>query len=458
MDRPVGALAEGIIWGVVEEHLDELEFGIAQLEAAFEHPLRTLDDIESGAEARLAAHLDGLVIAGPAAVASLAEPILDDAEAAPPARVSAAALSLIATGGFELFATLLAHADRAVRAAAVRAGALAGEGPVDDWLRESLREPNAQQLAGVLELVAARGLEPPPLLGWLQSDDPDVVIAAARAIKRSSPRLHLPIVSYLITHAELEVRNQALIAGLAWGEPRAWQVCEREALNPEQPSALAMTLYALLGAPPQHERLAALLGRRPHHRQALRALGYSGNLNMVPRLLDHLGSGVPDDEAKIAAQAIATITGLDLGDESFTIAEAPPPDTHRLPPAAQDPEARATLPPLAEDDLDADLVPPPEAILPRPDPRSIARWWAQRGSRLDPRRRHLGGRSFSREVLIGLLAVGPAGRRHALGLALGVQTGGRAWIDTRARPAHQRAQLAAVSASGVPFLPDRSAW
>ena len=93
------------LWDIVEEHLDEAEFLWEQWEHALLAPNYTLDELADGPEARLLAHLDGLVVGGPEVARRLLIPTLD--EDVEPTRVRAAALALLllqnATGAFNHF-------------------------------------------------------------------------------------------------------------------------------------------------------------------------------------------------------------------------------------------------------------------------------------------------------------------------------------------------------------------
>jgi uncharacterized protein (TIGR02270 family) len=451
MDPAAGAPDERIIWSVVEEHLDELEFAISQLERTFDHPLRTLAELETGVEARLAAHLDALVIAGPEVLDKLIAPVLEDPPSAAAERVAAAALALVTLGRLDPFAALLGHEHAGVRAAAARGAALAADGlSVDAWALARLGKADGANAHGLLDLAAGRALETPPLLGWLQSDDPHVTAAAARACRRANGSFHLPVVNHLLTHADRAVKGHALVAALAWSSPAAWAACEQDAFA-KAPSPAALALYALLGGPNQHEKLFGLLTSAAHRTPVLRVLGLTGNLKLVPRLLDIAGDDKKPDEAKLAGQAIALLTGLDLRDDAFL---SPPPKGKKKERA----EARAALPPFDEDDLDANLVPPPEAELPIPNRDAIARWWTPRASRLDHERRHLTGYPFSLDAVLKFLAGGPLGARHAIGLLFGVLTAGRLWIDTRAPSRRQRAQLTAAREGLAKLPPNRFGW
>src|SRR5262245_25350873 len=76
---------DSILWNVVEEHLDELEFCVDSFE-------RQLDDVSltfqqlSKVEARLEAHLDGLVVAGDPVVERLLASAVAEVDPGEPAR------------------------------------------------------------------------------------------------------------------------------------------------------------------------------------------------------------------------------------------------------------------------------------------------------------------------------------------------------------------------------------
>jgi hypothetical protein len=144
--------------------------------------------------------------------------------------------------------------------------------------------------------------------------------------------------------------------------------------------------------------------------------------------------------AKIASQAIATISGIDLRDPALAAPAAPP--SAKAP--EEDPEAARALPPLEEDDLDADLVPRPEEELPDPNAIAIRRacesWLPQaaKGARL------LGGRPLTPEGVASFLERAPLGQRHVVAMAVGIRTGGSVEIETRGFVGQQRRDLAAL--------------
>lgn len=439
---------ERVLWDVIAEHLDEAAFRLGQLEHAFEHPLWSLADIAAYPEARLLAHLDGLLVAGDAIVERALVPALLEPDPEQPERSTAAAIALLQLGQRAALAPAFASEDAAVRRAAVRACALAGSPELQAWVLRALadaREPAA--CSALLASAAALGCAPPPLLAWLQSDDAGLVTAAALAARRADARTHLPVMEHLLGHPEPSVREAALVTALSWGSQAAWSACRSWALDPSAHSSLALSLYAALGGRGEHARIAGLLGAGAHGRQALFALGLSGNVAHVPALLQWLRAEDPL-LAKLAAQSMSMITGVDLGDDAFARKDAPPEQA-----ADANADADAALPPLGDDDLDADLAPAPEQALPEPDAEAIERFWHDNAGRFAPEQRYLAGEPFGFEVVLRQLEHGPQRRSHPLALALAVRTAGRIWLDARAFTAEQRASLQRARTDAPRSLP-----
>jgi hypothetical protein len=209
-----------------------------------------------------------------------------------------------------------------------------------------------------------------------------------------------------------------------------------------------MCLYASLGGPAEHERLAQLLPHKTHRRDALVALGYAGNTALLPGLLNVVRDGAPA-ERKLACQAIATITGLDpraveLSREAKPSGDEPERDTS------------PSLPPLEEDDLDADLVPRPEDALPEPDAGAVEEHCTRAMRELPAGTRWLHGQRFGPESLRASLASAPLGRRHAIARMLYIRSGAAVWVDTRG---FTRLQLAQTADAGTARLAHRgSGW
>src|SRR3954464_15288602 len=110
---------DAVLWDVVEEHLDELEYQLSEIDRAFERPLLTLEQLAAGPEELAVAHLDALLVGGapggPPPVPGgpggprLVEGCLEDPTGASSARVTAAAAVVLGAGRRDLFGRLLFH-------------------------------------------------------------------------------------------------------------------------------------------------------------------------------------------------------------------------------------------------------------------------------------------------------------------------------------------------------------
>jgi hypothetical protein len=112
--------------------------------------------------------------------------------------------------------------------------------------------------------------------------------------------------------------------------------------------------------------------------------------------------------------------------------------------AAETSEERDEPVALEEEDLDADLVPGPEAALPRLDRRAAEKWWGEQRSRFEKKGRYLLGAPWGRESVLAVLRHGPMRRRRGLAMEVAVRTRGRVQVETRALTARQRADLTAA--------------
>jgi uncharacterized protein (TIGR02270 family) len=161
--------------------------------------------------------------------------------------------------------------------------------------------------------------------------------------------------------------------------------------------------------------------------QAIWALGHLG----TPRAVEACLAGMKyENVARACGEAYSHITGVDLDRERLSVAEVP-----------------ADAPAFEDDDLDADLVPPPEAAWPLPDVDAVQRDWATRAARFAADTRHVRGRAATREALMQAVAHGPMLRRHDLVVELRARSRGQYDVETRAFVSRQRQMLAAASAA-----------
>ena len=133
-----GGLPEDrVLWDVVEEHLAEAEFLVEQLERAFDSPTLTLKTLEKGVEARLLAHVDGLVVGGRPVYERLLKPVLDEPDRDQATLVIAAGLVAVESGRLDNLRPALGHAAVEVRVAMVNACSLAADARLDAWVLDA---------------------------------------------------------------------------------------------------------------------------------------------------------------------------------------------------------------------------------------------------------------------------------------------------------------------------------
>ena len=400
-----------ILWDVVEEHLDEAAFLWTQWERALVAPGCKLKDVVRGPEERLLAHIDGLVVAGEPAVGRLLVPAL---EGGGPEKAFAAALALLDGPAPDAAARVLARLDGAapeVAAALTRALGLAHRKGLEEALLQATRAGGGPQKAAALSALALRRVLVPGLAALLASRDP-AILAPALAAARVGGQQNANFVEAAFASGSTAVRDAALETGLVLGIRSAWTACQRIADQKRPDAAFPLLALALSGEEGDLQRILAALGVGESRPAAVVALGYSGRVAAVEACLPLL----PDEKlGRLAGEAVSAITGLEIDGE------------YRKKPAAEPEEPPA----LDADDLDADLVPGPEAELPEPEAAAVERWWKNARARFDPKVRYLGGKPWSPEALAAAFAQGSMRRRRVLGLELAVRSKGEFDVETR---------------------------
>jgi uncharacterized protein (TIGR02270 family) len=413
-----------VLWDVVEEHLDEAAFLWSQWEAALASPRHTLASVANGPEARLVAHLDGLLVAGAPAQERVLLPALagDDAE-----RAFAAALALLEGAGREGLARVverLAAAGPPLAAAITRALALTRRPGVDPELLALARSGAPASVGPALEALAFRAVPVAHdvLLAAVAALPPDRIAPAVRAARLAGPRA-LGIVDRALGAPPGPVLDAALETGLLLGLPEAWTACVRVAETGGPGSAFPLLLLALGGEPSEVDRLAGAARDEALRPAALTALAFTGRAAAVDACLPYLRD---PKAARLAAEAISTITGLAV-EGRYQAPEPPPPEEPV---------------PLEQDDLDANLVPGPDALLRVPAADALEGWWSKARAQLDGRARCLGGEPWTAKAALAALAGGSMRRRRAVALDLAVRTRGEWTLETRTWAEDQRRLLA----------------
>lgn len=380
------------LWDIVEEHLDEAEFLWEQWEASLVAPNYAMREVEEGPEARLMAHIDGLVVNGPLVAERLLLPTITDIDAEP-TRVRAAALALLQTPGAEGFEAVFAelHSSPAQRPELARALECSELGPLRPRLESMLSAEDIDLQSTAARILAFHGEALDELVPRMLASD--------RAVDRMLGLRMLPRLDSASRHAmelmsalgsdDPDVRDAALTAGVRLNLPNAWR-CAQALVGSADPGAgHALLLLALRGDPSDHAAILATatsLGG-----PGLWALGFLGTVDAVEAAMPLL-----DDEAhaRLAGEVLTAVTGIDLEDEKF-----------------------ARVPPEEEALLDR-----PEDHLPLPDALGLLMWWRKQRPRFAVDQRYIAGRPRDAATLLEALQEGPMRRRAVQLLALQLES------------------------------------
>jgi uncharacterized protein (TIGR02270 family) len=434
---------ETILWEVIEEHLDETAFLYGMRQDRLSAPHYTLEDVRIGPEARLLAHLDGLVVAGRVVRERLLFPTLRDEEA-DPERVAAAALAVLAgedaDAAVDAVVAALQHA-QAPRLEALCAALCLAELPqIPQRLsREISKENPPFVLAAMLRVLGAYGTDTGALLlGFLQSEEP-VVVEAALMVAAVTRRLDcLSRCERLVDSDLASTRNAAIDASLVMGSNLAWAACLRRASQPTSEDGHCLLLCSLLGSPQEHRRLAALLETDTEVASALWALGFAGRpeyLHLVIPLLDHADPRL----SKLAGETFVAVTGCA---PEMVASNGAPDEQHRAPltPTHE-------MPPLDEEDLDADLAPSAVDLLPVLSGSAARDWWHNHRQQFSEGIRFLAGQPLALGRLHDALRNGSARRRQPWALGTWIASRGQYLVSTDAFCERQFRQLAALASA-----------
>jgi uncharacterized protein (TIGR02270 family) len=408
-------------WDLYQEHLDEAAFLWEQWESALGAANYTLPEVAEGPEARLLAHLDGLVLGGRPA----AERLLLPALAEEPARASAAAWALLAAEDADHLDTVLAAlASAEPPLALARAFALSAHPAISArftalWVHA---EPRLRAL--ILAVMETRDVPwaSAQLPHTLTSPEPELLLPSLRLLRRAPPRdpAALAYLEGALSSPQPAVREEAMGTGVALGSRTVWDACRREVVLPHA-GRLPMGLLAVSPLPSDRVTLHERLGDPTTCRNALWALGFAADLEAADAALALCAD---QTLGPLAGEVFSTITGL-VVDGPFRVAgKTVGPDVEEVAPDDAPPEV------LPEDDLAA------------PNPEALERWWRQQRGRWRPGQRYLGGQPRTAESVRGALVEGAMWRRPVLAIELAMMTRAPVTVDLRG---WSRDQLRALS-------------
>jgi len=427
---PANTAASGPFPEIVEENLDEAAFLWGRWEADLGSLTRNLDEVWSWTEDRLNGAIDGLLVARDELLKRMVERALSLQDLA--FHTVAAHLLTIAADAAarSQLAQLVCEAQGASLAAMMRGIEVAHLDGTFSIVTRALLKKSPQHCAALARLKsfqrAALGNE---LAAAYDADSvPEQV-----AVQRAAAFLPEPAVATWVNrglrHSSPAVRLAAIESGIRQRQRSAWTAARETAASGEAGSGALLRLLAMFGKAPDHRVVYEALSNSGSARAAFWALGHIG----TREALEHCLAAMSDlAVARLAGEAYAAITGIDLARERLT---------------AREPGEAASLPPFEQDDLDADLVPRREDLWPLPDAAGCAAHWRQIGADYAPNTRYLRGRPFDVGVLMAAIDKGPMLRRGDYALELYVRTGGACDIETRAATFTQRHMIAAARAS-----------
>jgi uncharacterized protein (TIGR02270 family) len=390
---------------VLEEHFAEAAFLWSQWEHALQSPAYDLSETAE-LEERLLAHLDGLVLGGEIAAAELLLPALERDEAG---RISAAAFALLAGNGKrELEETLAVFdgGDALQRSCVGRVLGLSEREGLEAVLRKRLTAEDVALRVAAFQVLAFRGAVPAETRAeWLYRHDAEQVAAALQDPRPLSQEIVQAILPQLLVDPRPGVREAAIMAGLVSGVRAAWKACRKVAEDGGEGRRQCLTALALGGDVKDAEWMAGLMSQEEQRADVLWALGFTGQAIAAEVCLPCMSD---DRVASLAGEAFSAITGLKLEGKYQRPRQ----------------EEEESLLPLEEENLDADLVPKPEASLPLPQPDAVEDWWQKNRKNFERGARYLRGKKADAGELLEALGREPLRRQPVHALELGIRSRG----------------------------------
>jgi len=425
--------AEVFLWEPVEESFQDAEFLWWRWENGLRSHAYNLDTLSFWIEERLLGCLEGVRIGAEAAFEPLLAPALASDN---PAQLVVAA-HVAATGesaqACEVLLVMIGAAS-GERLAMLRRGVELSE---DKTIRRAVEGRLAagavEHKGALLDLRSFHRQDPGvELAEVLRASEPRLRAKALRAVRYLPIGQAVPLIGRSLDESEPAPRNAVIESGLVLGSLDAWSRCLELVRREAKGVGPLLALVAMLGKEHDHEFLITSIGNQKLRRDALFALGYAGTKRAADVCVESMQD--PKD-ARVAAESLCAITGLNLELEQMI--------------TRPDPEHPDEPIPFEQDDLDADLVPSADEYLPLPAVEPIRDWWQRNRNRFQDRVRYLAGREVTLPGLCDYLATGPLRRTHGIALEISVRTGGHVDLETSTFSGRQRARVAGLPATAL---------
>lgn len=340
---------------------------------------------------RIAAHLDGLAVAGAAGALHAAAVLDEGIPGAAAGEAFALGVALITAGdaqGLDALAARCTAQPDLQRGLASALGWVSADllrGIVKDWLQA---DASAKRMSALAACAMHRVDPGPAMTPALAHPEPSVRAAALRTAGRVGRIDLLPAIGAAVTDGDAAVAFWAAWAACRLGDRAASiKVLAETALStsPFADAALALLMCALPERKAhefarQVSATAKTDGMVAHQRRLVRTLGLLGDTSFVPWLIERMDGRAL---ARPAGEAFSVITGADLSALQLERLDGPPEEgpSYGAPPttaagdgAAYEAAQGADAVP-AEDDEPIELD--PDRDLPWPNRALVAKWWQQ---------------------------------------------------------------------------------
>lgn len=414
---------------LIDESFDEAAFLWQRWESELSSLTRSLDEVWSWTEDRLHGALDGVRVAGDAAVEIVGPDLISEdagrvsvaaavlAGRSDPPAIEALTRALVAAEGDALRAMVrgleVAGSNQALRAAAA---ALVAAGPL--------------QASGLCRLKAFRRAQiGPELKAALSGDVPGAQAEALASVFYPASGQFDDAIKTGLASSDDDVRRAAVGAGISRGMTAARDSAFRLAREPGAIGGPFLKYVAIFGTAEDHNIIYAALRVPAQQKEAIWALGHIGTARAAEACL----AGMKHEPiARACAEAYCWITGADLSRDRLAKIEALP-----------------DAPAFEDDDLDANLVPAADDLWPAPDLDAVRAHWQARRDAFAPDVRHAHGLPASVDHLMALVETGPMLRRPDLILELRARSRGAYDVEPRAFASRQRQMMAAARAGAA---------
>jgi uncharacterized protein (TIGR02270 family) len=446
------ARSERVLWSVLEEHFEDAQYLFLRWEDALDKPDDSLRELAVGPEARLAAHVRGLVHGGLPVVERILFPAIraDGAEEAFDERAQrvAAALGILAqpVGGTERLITAATEELVPSSAAHLHRALQLWDAPKSDRaLFEASLRTKSESWPAWLRTFAIRGQPADEnMVNFCLRGDESSVLAALSVVPdmaaSAGARIH-DVLGYFFGDRSVALRVAALRSALQVGSHRAWGLCLEWFESPAVPPGI-IELIGVVGNAQDHQRLIQHVVDGHLSEARVWALGHSGRphaAHVCAQLLGHADERI----ARLAFEAFVAITGLPL-DGRFVEPELRPGDRELTEPDGEFAKAEAKRDEAIEADIAAGLD-PVVRLLPKPKVPEVKAWWARAQAHYDAKQRYLHGHVSNLEVMRAAYANGSSRRRHLLGYEVTLRTRSQVQPSTRAFAVRQYRQLAELA-------------